>query len=103
MKKIFALMIVSMITCSVQANNLFQSDNPFPQTSPQNFNNIYESTPSTIQDEVKKEKKSWFRKGQNLQNVDTQQKLDQHKIPVYPVQQEGVQGDTNYYMFSTGK
>jgi len=103
MKKIFVLAVVSIFACSVQASNLFQSDNPFPQTSPQSLNNVYESAPATMQDEVKKEKKSWFRKGRNLQDDDAQKQLEQHKFPVYPVTHEGVQSDTNFYMFSTGK
>ena len=103
MKKLLAIIALFAISIGVQASDLFQSDNPFPQTSPQTMNNIYESKPDIIQDEIKKEKKSWFRKGKNLQQDDAQKQLEQHKIPVYPVTHEGVQSDTNFYMFSTGK
>ena len=102
MKKLYVLAVVSMFICSVQADNLFQNNNPFPQTQIQTMNNIYESEPATMQDEAKKTKKSWFRKGKNLQEESTKIP-EQYKIPVYPVQHEGVQSDTNFYMFSTGK
>jgi len=99
MKKLFVLALASIFICNVQASNLFQSDNPFPQTQMQTMNNIYESTPSTIQDEVKKEKKSWFKRDKNLQQESTQLKLPQ--IPVYPVQHEGAQSNDSFYMFTT--
>ena len=102
MKKILAVIVMLCGICSVQADNLFQSSNPFPQTDPQRMNNIYESEPAKIQDETKKAKKSWFKKGENLKKETTEQK-NQYKIPVYPVQNEGVQSNTNFYMFTTGQ
>ena len=102
MKKILAIMVLSVGFCSAQADNLFQNTNPFPQTMPQDMNNIYESKPAVMQDEAKKAKKLWFRKGKNLQTESTELK-NQYKIPVYPVQHEGVQSDTSFYMFTTGQ
>lgn len=100
MKKLLAVMIVSIAFCSAQADNLFQNTNPFPQTMPQDMNNIYESKPAVMQDEAKKAKKSWFKRGENLQKE--QEELQKHKFPVYPVPNEG-QSSGNYYMFTTGQ
>ena len=102
MKKVLALMLISMGVLTAQADNLFQTSNPFPQTDPQRMNNIYESEPAKIQDESKKAKKSWFRKGENLQQEKTELK-NQYKIPVYPVPNEGIQEKDGFYMFTTGQ
>ena len=102
MKKIMAVMFLTIGCCSVQADNLFQNTNPFPQTMPQDMNNIYESKPAVMQDEVKKAKKSWFKKGNNLKQDDAKIQ-SQYKIPVYPVQNEGAQNESNFYMFTTGQ
>ena len=102
MKKILVLMLLAIGISSVQADNLFQNTNPFPQTMPQDMNNIYESKPAVIQDEAKKTKKSWFRKGENLQTEDAKIP-QQYKIPVYPVPYEEANGEKNFYMFTTGQ
>ena len=73
MKKLVLLFVLSLSTGAVLAENLLQFNNPFPQTSPQKFNNIYESEPAIIQKEAKQEKKSWFRKGKNLQEQETKE------------------------------
>ena len=100
MKKILLLMLLAASICSVQADNFFQNTNPFPQTMPQDMNNIYESKPAVMQDEAKKAKKSWFKKGENLKK-ETVQQQEQYKIPVYPVTHEGMQNNENFYMFTT--
>ncbi len=62
MKKVLILSVMFVIATECNAANFYQSNNPFPQTSIQNFNNIYESEPDVIQTERKKAKKSWFRR-----------------------------------------
>lgn len=100
MKKLIVLSIILGGICSVQAENFFQTSNPFPQTSPQTMNNIYESEPATLQDEAKKAKKSFFRRGKNIQQKEATLK---NKVPVYPVQSDTVQEDGSFYMFTTGQ
>ena len=45
MKKIALLLVLTFCVNSVMADNLFQNSNPFPQTSPEKLNNIYEQLP----------------------------------------------------------
>ena len=78
MKKTLALLIVFLTTGAAFADsNIFQSNNPFPQTMPESLNNIYESKPDVIQQEVKQEKKSWFRKGKNLRKQEMKESAEQ--------------------------
>ena len=72
MKKLLSLVLLSALISPAFADNLYQSSNPFPQTAPQSLNNIYESEPAVIQKEEKQKKKSWFKKGKNLQEQDSQ-------------------------------
>lgn len=95
MKKILALSILILSVSSVYAENLFQTNNPFPQTMPQSMNNIYESKPAVIQQEAKQAKKSWFRKGKNLQNAERAE-LEAGKLPTYPA---GDSSNGSFYMF----
>lgn len=65
MKKFVALLVLSLSVNCVIAENLFQSNNPFPQTVPQTMNNIYESKPVVMEREQQKEQsrlKSWFKR-----------------------------------------
>ena len=78
MKKTLALLIVFLTTGAAFADsNIFQSNNPFPQTMPESLNNIYESKPDVIQQEDKQEKKSWFRKGKNLRKQEMKESAEQ--------------------------
>ena len=99
-----SIFILALFICcsSVFAENLFQNNNPFPQTNPQTMNNIYEAEPATIQKEFKQAKKSKIKKGKNIE----QQNLSNTNtptIPVYPVVHEGVEANTDFYMFTTGQ
>ena len=93
MRRFITLSILILSMSSVCAGNFFQSDNPFPQTSPQTLNNVYESEPATImQEEAKSQKKSWFRKkNKNLKEQSTDQ------LQTCPVN-EGV-NDGSFYLF----
>lgn len=93
MKKTIAILLLGISVSSVAAADLFQNNNPFPQTTPRSLNNIYESQPATIQHEVKQEKKSWFKKGKNLQEQEIQETKSLNKFP-----NEGV-NDGSFYMF----
>ena len=97
------LLVVSMLCVSqVCAENLFQTNNPFPQTVPQTMNNIYESNPIVMKrEEQKKAKKSWFHRNKNIEQETNS--IENYKIPVYPVVNEGVPSDSSYYMFTTGQ
>ena len=77
MKKTLALLIVFLTTGAAFADsNIFQSNNPFPQTMPESLNNIYESKPDVIQQEAKQEKKSWFRRNKQKVNTNTNSDLN---------------------------
>jgi len=94
--KNLTILLALLFTCScVNADNIFQSNNPFPQTMPQSMNNIYESEPAVIQKEHKQAKKSWFRKGKNLQESDAQQN---YVVPQAKIINEGA-NDTGFYEF----
>jgi len=77
-----------------QADNLFPNSNPFPQTTPQSMNNIYESEPSVIIQEQKQAKKSLFKKGKNLQQSESQN----YVVPESKVINEGANNDS-FYLF----
>ena len=96
MKKLIALSLLTLSAGAVFADNLFQTNNPFPETSPQTMNNIYESTPSTIMHEEKQAKKSWFRKGKKLEKQDKQYK--DYVMPNSKIINEGAQ-DNGFYVF----
>ena len=98
MKKYFLIFTLLLSFGAAGAATWNMNDNPFPQTSPQNMNNIYESEPATIAKEQKKAKKSWFR----TKNVEPEQVKELPKIPVYPVPHEGVRENGDYYIFTTG-
>ena len=91
MKKFVLLFALALCVSPAMADNLFQNSNPFPQNNPERMNNIYESEPGTIQQEVKQAKKSWFRKGKNLQEQEKQQGLN-----TYPPVDEGVRNGAFY-------
>ena len=99
MKRIALSLVMLLSIGFVNAENLFPNNNPFPQTSPQTMNNIYESEPAVINTEQKKAKRCWF-KNKTEQTPDVN---DASKIPVYPVPHEDAQDNGNYYMFSTGQ
>ena len=97
MKKIALLLVLTFCVNSVLADNLFQNSNPFPQTSPEKLNNIYEAEQSTLIQEVKQEKKSRFRKGKNLQEQEI--KNNEKLLYTYPPNSstnEGVQNGSFY-------
>ena len=96
MKKLVLLAALSVSMSSVFANNLFPTNNPFPETEPQTMNNIYESEPAKIQQEAKQQKKSWFKKGKNLQEEEARE-MQQSGLNTYPVN-EGV-NNGSFYMF----
>ncbi len=96
MKKIVLLFVLSFCVNSVFADNLFQYTNPFPQTSPQRMNNLYEAEPAVIQREEAKNterKQSWFKR-----NKKQTQDAYKNELPKYPVN-EGVQNDGSFYVF----
>jgi len=99
MKKIALLFVLAFCVNSVFADNLFQNTNPFPQTSPERMNNLYEAEQSTILHETKPEKKSWFKKGKNLKDQEIQE--TEKRLYTYPQnadKNEGVQSGS-FYMF----
>ena len=96
MKKIIILSMFLSVTGSVFAADIFMNNNPFPQTVPQSMNNIYESTPATMQQEVKQEKKSWFRKGRNLKKQEASEKA--RELQKYPEVHEGTNNES-FYVF----
>jgi len=93
MKKLVLLFVLSLTVGCVYADNFMQTTNPFPQSNMQTINNIYESEPCVMQEEQKQAKKSWFRKGKNLQEQETQDA--KRGIKTYPT--EGV--ENGFYMF----
>ena len=102
MKKLLALTILSLSVCSVNAENLFQTNNPFPQTVPQSMNNIYESDPAVMQreQEQKPEKKSWFKRKSKIQQTES----SNYVIPESKIINEGEKGvygtkDGSFYVF----
>ena len=100
MKKLVLLSVLALCVSPVLADNLFQNSNPFPQNNPERMNNIYESEHSTIQQEAKQAKKSWFKKGKNLQEQEIQD--TQKRLYTYPPQtgvNEGAQ-DGSFYLFN---
>ena len=94
MKKLVLLFMLSVCVSPVLADNLFQDSNPFPQTSPERLNNLYEAEPAVMQkEEVKKpEKQPWFKR-----NKKQEQKTETQAIQKYPVH-EGV-NDGSFYVF----
>ena len=99
MKNLAFMFILCLSVNSVCAANIFENNNPFPQTTPQTMNNLYEAEPATIQKEVKQEKKSWFKKGKNLQEQEI--KDAEKRLYTYPPEankHEGVQ-DGSFFMF----
>jgi hypothetical protein len=99
MKKLALLFVLSFCVNSVFADNLFQNSNPFPQTSPERMNNLYEAEQSTLLQEAKQEKKSWFRKGKNIKEQeikDTEKRL--YTYPPNTGVNEGIQ-DGSFFMF----
>ncbi len=93
MKKTALLLMVMLLSSSAFATNLYQNNNPFPQTAPQSMNNIYESEPAVIQHETKQEKKLWFRKNKNSkETVEYKQK----ELQTFPKEQ---QTDGSFYLF----
>lgn len=95
MKNLTILFALLFVCSCVNADNLFQTNNPFPQTVPQTMNNIYESEPAVIQQEQKQAKKSWFRKGKNLQQSDEQQN---YIVPEAKIINEGA-NSSGFYVF----
>ena len=97
MKKSVLLLILFLSMGCVNSENLFQYNNPFPQTSPQMMNNIYESEPATIFNEKNKAKKSRIK----AKNTEEQTVLENEnsKLPVYPSINEGSVDSGNFYMF----
>lgn len=92
MKKTALLLMVMLLSGTVFATNLYQNNNPFPQTAPQSMNNIYESEPAVIQHETKQEKKLWFRKNKNSkETVEYKQK----ELQTFPKEQ---QTDGSFYL-----
>ena len=93
MKKTALLLMIMLISGSVLASNLYQSNNPFPQTAPQSMNNIYESEPAVIKQETKKEKKFWFKKNKDSKGT---VEYKQNELQTFPKEQET---DGSFYMF----
>ena len=95
MKK-FTIFTILMLSASfVNAETLFPSNNPFPQTAPQSLNNIYEAEPAVIQEESNKEKKSWFkRRNKKTQNADSSDFV----VPEAKIINEGSK-DGSFYVF----
>jgi len=80
MKKTLALLLVVLTTgVALADSNIFQSNNPFPQTMPESLNNIYETEPAVFQKEAKQEKKFWFRKGKNIREQELKESAVQGK------------------------
>ena len=99
MKKIILLFVFAFCVNSVLADNLFQNSNPFPQNNPERMNNLYEAEQSTMQQEIKQEKKSWFKKGKNLQEKEI--KNTEKRLYNYPPNTNTNEGEQNgsFYMF----
>ena len=68
-----ALLLITFTAGMVQANDLFQSSNPFGNkiNSSPSLNNIYETTPEAIEQEKKTEQKvkksKWWRVKEDIQ------------------------------------
>ena len=100
MKKYFLILMLMLSVSGVNADNLYQNTNPFPQTSPQTMNNIYESVPAVMIKEEKKAKKTKIK----AKNAEEDILKNMPAIPVYPVPHEGTQEEKgNFYMFTTGQ
>ena len=100
MKKLIILTMLLSVTGSVFAADVFMNNNPFPQTTPETMNNIYQSEPATIQHEAKQEKKFWFKKGKNIQEQEIQDaKKRLYTYPPQGAKDEGVY-DGGFYMFN---
>ena len=100
MKKTIALLILGVSMSSVMAADMFENNNPFPQTQPQYMNNLYEADQATLQHEAKQEKKSWFKKGKTLREQEIQDaKKRLYTYPPSGAKDEGVY-DGGFYMFN---
>ena len=99
MKKLALLLVLTFCVNSALADNLFQDTNPFPQTNPEKLNNIYEAEQSTMEQEVKQEKKARIRTGKNIheQEIKNNEKL-LYTYPPNAGTNEGVQNGS-FYMF----
>jgi hypothetical protein len=96
MKNLVLLFALSLCVNAAFADNLFQDTNPFPQTTPQRMNNLYEAQPAVIQKEESKkpeEKRSWFKR-----NKTHAQDTYKNELPKYPVN-EGGSNDGSFYVF----
>lgn len=99
MKKAIAILILGFSAGTVFAADLFQNNNPFPQTQPQSMNNLYEAADSTLQHEIKQKNKAKIKKGKNIQEQEIQDIENRlYKAPPYEYKNEGVQ-DGSFYMF----
>ena len=99
MKKIIAMLILGVSMSSVMAADMFENNNPFPQTQPQYMNNLYEAGPATIQQEIKQKKKSKIKKGKNIQEQEIQDaKKRLYTYPPEAGKSDNIQ-DGSFYMF----
>ena len=93
--KNFTIFTILMLSAGfVYADNLFPNNSPFPQTSPQTLNNIYEAEPAVIQEEEKQETKSWFRKRKKAKKVES----SDYVVPESKIINEGSK-DGSFYVF----
>ena len=94
MKKFIIFTILMLSASFVNAETMFQSNNPFPKTSPQSLNNIYEAEPAVMQNEAKNEKKSWFKRSKKSEKTDSYDFV----IPESKIINEGSK-DSSFYVF----
>ena len=81
MKKFAIVTALVLSTGFVNADNLFQTNNPFPQTVPQSLNNIYEAEPAVMQKEEKAKKRFWFKsKNKSIQTNSADYVVPESKV-----------------------
>ena len=73
MMRILASLLLASLTMGIaQADMFYPNNNPFPnQTSPESFNNIYETTPAAIQQDKQTTQKVRKSKWWKVQNDET--------------------------------
>lgn len=91
LKKLIVVLLTVVCTSSIVfADNLFGTTNPFVgQTNPQQFNNIYETEPSsTVKEQAEKKKMRFWKK-----NTANTKNKDEYSV------NEGIINDGSFYVF----
>ena len=82
MRNLAIVSLMVILSGAVCAATFMQENNPFPsQTSPESFNNIYETEPAFATKPMKPQKKSVFWKDKDVEKYTEEQ--SKKELPVY--------------------